>query len=420
MKWLFRQVSMVEAGLPSAPMDLLVQDGLIRRIAPQIIEQDAQVFSRDDFHVSPGWVDIGASHGDPGAEHREDLDSLRAVGAAGGFTALAPWPQTQPPVDHKAAIHYLLKESFPSPVEMLPLATVSEKGEGRELAELLDLHQAGAIAFSDGLHPLHDTGLLLRAFRYLKAVSGLLITFPMDLRLSTEGQMHEGTTSTLLGLPGIPSIAETLMVQRDLAMQQYTNGRLLLWGISAGESVALLEKSPALHQSVFAAVPLFNLAFSEEDLSGFNTDFKAMPPLRTIEDRDALRKGLKVGTLHLVSSNHTPWESDRKKVEFPYASSGAVSLQHVFPLLRTCMPDLPLPRLIELLAYSPRKILELPVPEIREGKPANLTFFSPSLPTLADKRQNVSRSEHSPLWGRTLIGKVFGVCHRGNLWMEGM
>jgi dihydroorotase len=212
---------------------MLIQEGRIIKIGRNLNYPQAEIIELEELHVSIGWMDIGASHGDPGAEHREDLQSLRAVAAAGGFTALAPWADTDPCADHKAAIHYLLHGNETSPVEILPIASLSEKGEGKEMADLMDLHTAGAICFSDGMKPIKNAGLLYRSLNYLNAFSGTCIHFPMDFNLVADGQIHEGKWSAMLGLPGIPDVAEDLMVKRDLSILNYTDSKLILWGISS-------------------------------------------------------------------------------------------------------------------------------------------------------------------------------------------
>jgi dihydroorotase len=360
-------------------------------------------------------MDLGASHGDPGEEHRESLSSLRSTAAAGGFTALAPWPDTQPRVDNKAAIHYLTQLNQQEAVEIFPIASLSEKGEGKEMAELMDLHKAGAIGFSDGLKPAANAGLFYRALKYMNGFAGICIHFPMDFNLVADGQIHEGRISALLGLPGIPDVAEDLMIQRDLSLLDYADGKLLLWGLSSKVGVDRLQKSEKLNQSLFAAVPIFNLVFSEDDLESFDVNFKLMPPLRTENDKMALKSAVLDGTIQLISSNHLPWESEHKKLEFPYASFGSISLQHVFQMLRTHFSELPLINIVDILAYNPRRIFKVELPVIQEGAKANLTFFLPNAKAVILKDDNTSLSENSPLWNETMNGKIVGVFNNGKL-----
>jgi dihydroorotase len=417
MTWLFKNITIVDhvsTTLPS-PVDMLIQEGRIIKIGRNLNYPQAEIIELEDLHVSIGWMDIGASHGDPGAEHREDLQSLRAVAAAGGFTALAPWADTDPCADHKAAIHYLLHGNETSPVEILPIASLSEKGEGKEMADLMDLHTAGAICFSDGMKPIKNAGLFYRSLNYLNAFSGTCIHFPMDFNLVAEGQIHEGKWSTMLGLPGIPDVAEDLMVKRDLSILNYTDSKLILWGISSKLALDTLLNEDKLNRSVFAAVPVFNLLFSDENVASFDTNFKMMPPLRSETDKQALRKAVLDGDIQIISSNHSPWELDHKNLEFPYAAFGSISLQHVFSCLRTHFQELSLSKLIEILAYHPRRILNVDTPVIMEGAPANLTFFSPHRQVIISKKANKSLSENSPLWNENMTGKVYGVYNKGKL-----
>jgi len=417
MTWLFKNVTLVDRSYPSTTdkVDVFISEGKIRKIGVNILAPGAKVIAMEDLHVSIGWMDIGASHGDPGEEHRESLSSLRATAAAGGFTALAPWPDTHPRVDNKAAIHYLTQLNHKEAVEIFPIASLSEKGEGKEMAELMDLHKAGAIGFSDGLKPVDNAGLFYRALKYMIGFDGICIHFPMDFKLAVDGQIHEGRISALLGLPGIPDVAENLMIQRDLSLLDYADGKLFLWGLSSKAGVDRLRKSDKLNQSLFASVPIFNLVYSENDLESFDVNFKMMPPLRTENDRMALKEAVLDGTIQIISSNHLPWESEHKKLEFPYASFGSISLQHVFQMLRTHFSELPLLNMVDILAYHPRRIFKVELPVIQEGAKANLTFFLPNAKAVIQKDDNTSLSENSPLWNEIMTGKIVGVFNNGKL-----
>jgi dihydroorotase len=417
MTWLFKNVTLVDRSYPSTSdkVDVFISEGIIRKIGVNLLAPDAKVVAMEDLHVSIGWMDIGASHGDPGEEHRESLSSLRATAAAGGFTALAPWPDTHPRVDNKAAIHYLTQLNHQEAVEIFPIASLSEKGEGKEMAELMDLHKAGAIGFSDGLKPVDNAGLFYRALKYTIGFDGICIHFPMDFNLAVDGQIHEGRISALLGLPGIPDVAEDLMIQRDLSLLDYADGKLLLWGLSSKAGVDRLRKSDRLNQSLFASVPIFNLVYSENDLESFDVNFKMMPPLRTENDKMALKEAVLDGTIQVISSNHLPWESEHKKLEFPYASFGSISLQHVFQMLRTHFPELPLINIVDILACHSRRIFKVDIPVIQEGAKANLTFFLPNAKAVIQKDDNTSLSENSPLWNEIMTGKIVGVFNNGKL-----
>jgi len=417
MTWLFKNVTLVDRSYPSTSgkVDVLISEGIIRKIGVNLLAPDAKVMDVEDLHVSIGWMDIGASHGDPGEEHRESLSSLRATAASGGFTAVAPWPDTHPRVDNKAALHYLTQLNREEPVEIFPIASLSEKGEGKEMAELMDLHKAGAIGFSDGLKPVENAGLFYRALKYMNGFDGIGIHFPMDFNMAVDGQINEGRISAMLGLPGIPDVAEDLMIQRDLSLLDYADGKLLLWGLSSKAGVDRLRKSYKLNQSLFASVPIFNLVYSENALESFDVNFKMMPPLRTENDKMALKAAVLDGTIQIISSNHLPWESEHKKLEFPYASFGSISLQHVFQLLRTHFSELPLINMVDILACHPRRIFKIELPVIQEGAKANLTFFLPNAKAVIQKDANTSLSENSPLWDEMMTGKVIAVFNNGKL-----
>ncbi|MDX2134905.1 MAG: dihydroorotase [Saprospiraceae bacterium] len=418
MRLLIQRARIVQDGQVSEPMDVLVEDGLIRRIGSALQPTSGTtVWSSPGLCVSTGWLDVGTQMGDPGLEHREDLYTAQQAAAAGGFTAIAPYPNTSPAIHAKSEVLYLLSKSRQHAVTVYPIGAVSVQTAGRDLAELYDMHSAGAVAFADGPGGIHDAGLLLRALQYAQAFRGVILDQPMDGALMHGGQMHEGLLSTRMGLRGIPSLAESIAVQRDLSLMRYAGGRLHLYGISTAEGVALIRQAKAEGLAVTASATIANACFTDQQLAAFDTNWKLMPPLRSASDRQAVVAGLADGTLDFLTSNHTPLDEEVKNVEFTYADFGMTALETALSL--SCMhlaPELGLARLAQLWSVAPRRTLGMAVLEIREGARAELTVFDPDRTWVPETGSLYSRSRNTPFLGATLRGRAVGIVGNGQWW----
>jgi dihydroorotase len=401
-------------------LDILVEDGIIRRLGENLSPDGAQTISSPNLMVSPGWVDIGVWNGDPGLEHREDLESLRLAGAKGGYTHLAVWPNSDPVVASKAEVAYLTQANGTSPVDIHPIGAISLGCAGKTITEMIDMQRAGALAFSDGIRPVQSSGLMLRALQYVRYFDGVVINQPLDYSMSPLGQMHEGPMSTSLGLTGIPSLAEEVMVNRDIQLARYTNSRLHLANLSTAGAVDLVRAAKREGVQVTASVAMLNLFMDDSALASFDTHVKVMPPLRSLEDQKALWQGLMDGTIDMISTNHVPVEIEHKQLEFPYAEFGAIGLETAFGLYGKRAPSedtnrSTLRNWVNWVSMAPRNLLRLPVPQIREGQPADLTAFDPDLNWTVSEQGGASKSNNSPLIGQQLKGRVLGVCHNGQI-----
>jgi dihydroorotase len=418
MQLLLKNTRIVDGQRESQPQDILLRDGIIAAIGDEIAaEPGAEVWAHAGQCVSQGWLDVGAQICDPGFEHREDLHSAARAAVAGGFTALACFPNTQPAIDSKSGVRYVQQKGADLAVAFLPIGAVSEACAGKDLAELFDMHAAGAVAFSDGQKSVQDAGLLLRALQYARAFNGLIINEPQHKTIAAGGQMHEGFTSTALGLKGLPALAEELMVQRDLSLLEYAEGRLHIHLISTAKSVALLRAAKQAGLPVTCSVAVANLCFTDEKLADFDSNWKIQPPLRSATDAEALLEGLADGTIDFICSNHTPWDEEAKNLEFPYADFGMIGLETMFALCRTFLDKkLTINQLIEKIACAPRRVLGLPVPEIKVGAPAELTVFCPDAEWLFGEADIRSRSRNTPFVGQALRGRAVGVVCKGRAW----
>ena len=397
--------------------DLLIRNGKIEKIQSKINAPKAKVLQASGAFISIGWLDVGVHTGDPGHEHREDLQTVSAAAAAGGYTGIASFPNTSPTIHSKSEILYLKNNATNNLVDVFPIGAVSQNCKGVDITEMYDMHHAGAVAFSDGKKSIQNSGMMMRALQYVKAFEGTVMNHPHNSNIAQSGQMHEGRISTSLGMKGIPRLAEELMVQRDIYLAAYTDSKLHLSNISSEISESLVRTAKQKGVKVTASVSIFNLIFSDEALMDFDTQYKMIPPLREKNDIKALRKGLKNGSIDIITSNHTPVEEEGKNLEFLNADFGALGLQTTYALYNTYLSEaIELEVFLEKIAIRPRQILNIPLPNIEEGATANLTIFDPNKIWIFSQKDILSKSKNSPIIGMELKGKVLGVVNKGHLW----
>jgi len=394
---------------------LLLRDGIIRVIDGEVSPDSADLLmDQEGQRVSIGWMDVGVQTCDPGLEQRETLHTAGAAAAAGGFTAVAAQPNTDPIIDTKSQVLYIRRNAEGKLVNFYPMAALSRGCEGREITEMIDMQRAGAVAFTDGQAPVQHAGIMLRALQYVKAFDGVVVNQPLEASIASGGQMHEGGVSTALGVPGIPSLAEEMMVERDLHLLRYAESRLHLANISTKGAVERIRAAKAEGLRVTCSVPVLNLVQDESALASFDSRFKVMPPLRSAADREALQEGLLDGTIDMIVSNHQPLEEELKKLEFSYAEFGSTGLETLYALCCTYLDSwLEEEQLVEKIAYRPRQIFGLPLPEIAVGQPAELTIFHPEAAWTYERDQVYSRSFNSPYLGQPLRGRAIAVINNG-------
>ncbi|MCX2742194.1 dihydroorotase [Pontibacter anaerobius] len=397
--------------------NILIANGAITYIGPDEQEAD-KVISLDGLSVSAGWVDMNAYAGEPGLEYKEDLESLAAAAAVGGFTEVLLLPNTEPVVQTKGAINFIKNRTHTLPVTLLPAAAVTVDALGKDLTEMIDLHQSGAVAFTDGTHPLQGADVILKALQYLQPFDGLLMNRPEHTRLTENGQMHEGEASTRLGMKGIPALAEEVTVTRDLQLLRYAGGKLHFSLISTAAAIAAIRNAKAEGLQVTCDVASYQTAFTDETIEPFDTNYKVNPPFRSAADAVAIKEGLKDGTIDALVSAHMPQDVEGKKLEFDLAEFGIINLETAFAVANTFL-ELPLEALIEKLTVNPRRILGLPEARLAVGEAANMTIFAPDQTWLPSVEKSKSKSYNSPFFGRELKGKVLGTIHKGQLVLNG-
>lgn len=396
----------------NATVDILISNGQIKEIGQGISDDLATKIDGKGLMLSPGWIDMRTNFYDPGLEHKEDLETGPAAAAAAGFTQVLLMPNTQPVMDTKSAVNYVLKYAKHGIVDLLPCPAVSIKAEGKELTEMIDLANAGAIAFSDGLNPIWHTDIMLKSLQYLQKFDGVLINRPEDKMLTAFGQMNEGIVSTGLGLKGMPELAETVMIERDLKLLEYAGGKLHFATISSAKSVALIRAAKARGLHVTCDVGVNYLKYADADLETYDTNFKVNPPYRTKADKKALIEGVLDGTIDAIVSDHNPQDEECKKLEFDLADFGTNNLQGFWPIINELFGD-KLEKVIDLFTTSPRRILGLEQISISEGQEANLTLFSAEEKWVFDEQTNKSKSEYSPLYNQNLKGRIRAVINNG-------
>lgn len=407
MKILIQDAEIIDKESPfhKKKKNILINAGRIASISDKNHSAD-KVIEAKGMILTPGWVDLGAFVGDPGLEHKEDLTSLVRSAAAGGFTEVAVLPNTHPPVQTKNEVAYLSQNNDNRLVRILPLASVTRNNKGEELTEMIDLHEAGAVAFTDGLKPVWHTDIFLKALQYLQKFDGLLIDHPEDMWLNMFGQMNEGVNSTRLGLKGMPAIGEEIAVSKHLKLLSYAGGRLHFSRISSARTVSLIRAAKKEGLPVTCDVTGYQALIDDSLLADFDTNYKVNPPLRGKADSDAILRGLKDGTIDVITSGHVPQDDESKNLEFDLADFGIINLQTFASQLASLAEAVPMEDLIEKVTTNPRRLLGLAPATIDEDAKANLTLFDPALEWTFIPEDNLSRSRNSPWLGKKITGKV--------------
>ncbi|WP_316765355.1 dihydroorotase [Pedobacter frigiditerrae] len=385
--------------------DVRVEHGKITAIEKSLSPlKSEQVFAIEGRVLSPGFFDLNCMIGDPGLETKEDIQTGTAAAKAGGFTGLAVLPNTKPVVQSKGEVEYILNRAKNNLVDVFPIGAISHDLEGKELAELFDMKNAGAVAFSDGSKAISDDGFVSRALQYCLGFGGLLMLYPENKSIAGKAQVNESKNNVLLGMKGVPALAEEMQISRDIFLATYHDAPIHISNISTAGSVALIKKAKKDGVKITCDVAAHQLVFTEDLLNDFDSNYKVKPPLRGKTDQKALLAGLKDGTIDAISSQHRPHEIEFKDVEFEIAAYGIIALQTVLPLLLQAGLDANL--IAEKLSINPRTILNLAIPTIKKGEVANFVIYHPVKKWEYNVANNASKSKNSPLLGKTLTGKV--------------
>ncbi|MCP9200288.1 dihydroorotase [Gramella sp. GC03-9] len=407
MKLLIKSVTILDetSAHHKKTVDILIENGKIKKIGKSISEKADQKIEVPNLHVSKGWFDSSVSFGEPGFEDRETIANGLDTAAKSGFTSVGLNPYTQPVLDHSSNIAAVKNKASQHPVNLYPVGALTMKSEGVDLAELLDMQQAGAVSFGDYKLPLRNPNLLKIALQYAQNFDALVQSFPQENRIAGNGIVNEQENSTKLGLKGIPNLAEELQITRDLYLLEYTGGKLHIPTVSTEKSVKLIKEAKKKGLDISCSVAIHNLLLTDDELEEFDANTKVLPPLRTSKDVKALRKGLQDGTIDMVTSDHNPIDPEHKKVEFDNALFGTIGLESAFGALCTIYDD---SDAVKFLSAG-KKRFGIPEYEIKEGEPADLSLFIPGKAFTFAKEHIFSSSKNSIFLNKKLYGKAFGI-----------
>lgn len=400
-------------------LDVLIRGGLIAAVGPDLDPAGAEVFPAEGLHVLPGLVDMHVHLREPGREDEETIESGLAAAAAGGFTAVAAMPNTDPPLDAPALITFVLARAEKAGGARLHAVGCLTKGQrGEEMAELGELARAGAVAFSNDGVPLANAEVLRFAMEY-SGIFGLpILLHSQDAHLGREGAMHEGRWSTILGLPGIPALAEEVAVARDLLLAEATGAAIHVQHVSTAGAVELIRRAKERGVKVTAEATPHHLILTDADVAGYDPNTKVNPPLRGEEHVAALRKGLRDGTIDAIASDHAPHTREEKHREFVLAPDGMVGLETAVGLILTefVRPGLlSLDEMVMKMSVNPRRLLGLPDGGITPGAPADLTVLDLARAWTVEPERFRSKSRNTPFAGKKLVGKAVATFVGGRL-----
>jgi len=399
--------------------DIFIEDGKIVEIGHDLELINGDVIDATGMYVLPGFVDAHCHLRDPGFEYKEDIESGTMSAAMGGFTSIACMPNTNPVIDNESVIRYIKSKAKQDGfVNVYPIGAITKGLKGEELAEIGELKFAGAVAVSDDGNPVSNSSVMKKALQYASMFDITVISHCEDRELSDEGVMNEGFQSTILGLKGIPTAAEEIMVARDLILAEYLKVPIHIAHVSTKLSVELIRSAKKRGVKVTAETCPHYFSLTDEACSGFNTLAKVNPPLRTKQDVDAVIEGLVDGTIDIIATDHAPHHADEKNVEFNIAAFGMVGFETAFPLAITNLVKpgyLSMNQLVEKMCLNPSKILGLNKGTIEVGRTADITIVDINEENIIDINNFKSKSKNSPFDGFKLTGAVYHTIVNGNV-----
>ncbi len=405
----------------SAKQDVLIENGIITKIDSQISENVDQVFDLKDCLIVPGFADVHVHLREPGREDEETVKTGCEAGMNGGFTALCCMPNTEPAIDCAEVVTFVKDRAANLLVDVYPIGAVTKKREGKELALLGEMYEAGVVGFSDDGDPVSDSQIMRYAFEYASMFNLPIIEHCEDKSLTENGVMNEGLNSTRFGLPPHPSLAEVIIALRDIAILKYTGGKLHLAHVSAKETVDVLRNAKKEKLNITGEVTPHHFTLTDDAVQNYDTSTKVNPPLRTQEDINAILDGLKDGTIDIIASDHAPHSIEEKEWEYIYAPFGMIGLETSVGLTLTYLYHkniLSIEEIIYKMSINPRKIFKLKEAKIKTGESANLTFINLEAEWIVDKYSFKSKSINTPFHNWKLKGKAIGVINNSKIYIN--
>ena len=388
---------------------LIDSKGYIKKISKnKISDKVKKVVDLEGLYISESWFDFNANFCDPGYEYKENLKSGVHVAINSGFLDVLITPNTNPIIQTKADVSYIQEKSLNNFCEIHPSAAISKNFNGKDLNDIIDLHNSGVKAFTNSYSCKESSEMIMNSLLYLNQIDTLLLTKPKD-RSFSDGVVNNGYYSNTVGLKGIPRISESIAVERDLSILEYVGGKIHFSGISTKESVSIIRDAKTKKLNVTCDVPIHNLILDDSNVVSFDPNYKVDPPLRTKDDIDALIGGINDGTIDIIASHHEPQDIDTKKCEFEKANFGVISLQTFFSNIVQLSRKIPLENLIKTFSTNPKKILGVETYSVVEGSKASFTVFDPDGSWDYNENSNLSKSINSPWLNWSLKGKVKAV-----------
>ena len=388
---------------------LIDSKGYVKKISKnKISDKVKKVVDLEGLFISESWFDFNANFCDPGYEYKENLKSGVHVAINSGFLDVLITPNTNPIIQTKADVSYIQEKSLNNFCKIHPSAAISKNFNGKDLNDIIDLHNSGVKAFTNSYSCKESSEMIMNSLLYLNQIDTLLITKPKD-RSFSDGVVNNGYYSNTVGLKGIPRISESIAVKRDLSILEYVGGKIHFSGISTKESVSIIRNAKTKKLNVTCDVPIHNLILDDSNVVSFDPNYKVDPPLRTKDDIDALIDGVNDGTIDIIASHHEPQDIDTKKCEFEKANFGVISLQTFFSNIVQLSRKIPLENLIKTFSTNPKKILGVETYSVVEGSKASFTVFDPDGSWDYNENSNLSKSINSPWLNWSLKGKVKAV-----------
>ena len=391
--------------------DIKIENGLIADIDTQIEASNSEIIEFEDLHVSYGWIDSSVCFGEPGFEERETIHHGLKVAAKSGFTHVVLNPNTYPVIDNQSVVSFVKNKSSHAATTLLPMGAFTKGQEGTDLSEMFDMKNAGAVAFGDYKRSIENANLLKIGLQYAQDFDGLVVAYANDAQIKGKGVVHEGEVSTRLGLKGIPTLAEEIVIARNLFLLEYTGGHLHIPTISSIQSLELIKEAKKKGLHVTCSVAVHQLCLTDDVLTEFDTRYKVNPPLRDESTRQALIQGVLDRTIDCITSDHCPLDIEHKKMEFDLAKDGTIGLESAFAILNSILPT----EVVIHQLTAAHELFSKCDTTIQKGTPARLTLFTPNGDSVFTKNEICSKSKNSAFLNQSTKGKVYGIYNNHTL-----
>ncbi len=400
--------------------DVLISGNEIISIKKRVSIKEPHIeIKSKNLHISPGFLDLHTRIGEPGLEFKEDFNSGLKAAAQGGFTGIVHMPNTIPPIQNSSDIRSTIKKTEKNIVDVFPTGCLTKNTEGKEITEIYDMIKSGAVAFTDDKKSIENAIVMNIAMEYSKQFNTVIMSTCYDTNLCREGQINEGKFSTLLGMKGIPEIAEYIKIARDIELTKYSNGKIHISTVSTKKSFDLIKQAKKQGINISCDISAHQLILSDDMLTDFNTNLKIFPPARGKKRIKEIIKQIKEGNIDVISSDHTPVEIEKKKCSFNNADFGIIGLETTFSICNSILKNhISLEKIIELLSINPRKILNIAYPTIELNKIANITIFDPDQKWTYLEKNIKSKSKNSPFINQEFTGKIIGILNKGKIYLN--